>query len=140
MGPNTHARISRVLISVRKRKCFSLIRNIGDFFVRVLNTLSEGIDLTLCYLVSSIFLSIGKPYELSYISLSLSLSLRDFLLQCMNTPSQEGDTYQEHMYTLVPQVKIGLFMDDKNSNSNARLVTTITTCHPILNPNYYPSQ
>ena len=38
---------------------------------------------------------------------------RDFVLQCINTPSQEGVTYQEHMYTLVPQVKIGLFMDDK---------------------------
>ena len=44
---------------------------------------------------------------------------KDFVLQCMNTPSQEGDTYQEHMYTLVPQVKIGLFMHDKNSNSNS---------------------
>ena len=44
---------------------------------------------------------------------------RDFVLQCMNTPFQEGETYQEHMYTQVPQVKIGLFMDDKNSNSNS---------------------
>ena len=45
---------------------------------------------------------------------------RDFVLQCMNTPSQNGDTYQEHMtYTLVPQVKFGLFMDDKSSNSNS---------------------
>ena len=42
------------------------------------------------------------------------LTHRDFVLQCMNTPSQEGDAYQEYMYTLVPQVKFGLFMDDKN--------------------------
>ena len=42
---------------------------------------------------------------------------RDFVLQCMNTSFQEGDTYHEQMYTLVPQVKIGQFMDDKNSNS-----------------------
>ena len=31
----------------------------------------------------------------------------------LNTPSQEGDTYQEHMCTLV---KTSLLMDDKNSN------------------------
>ena len=43
---------------------------------------------------------------------------RDFILHCKITPFQEGDTYQEHMYALVPQVKIGLFMNDKNSNSN----------------------
>ena len=30
------------------------------------------------------------------------LTHRDFVLKCMNTPSQEGDIYQEHMYTLVP--------------------------------------
>ena len=47
------------------------------------------------------------------------LTHRDFVLQRMNTPSQEGDIYQEHIYTLVRQVKIGLFMDDKNSNSNS---------------------
>ena len=36
-----------------------------------------------------------------------------FILQVMNIPSKDKDTYQEHMYTLVPQVKTALFMDDK---------------------------
>ena len=49
---------------------------------------------------------------------------RNFVHQCMNTLIQEGDTYQEHMYTLVPQVKIGLFMDDKNSNSIILLIVS----------------
>ena len=31
-----------------------------------------------------------------------SFTHRDFVLQYMNTPSQEGHTYQAHMYTLVP--------------------------------------
>ena len=41
---------------------------------------------------------------------------RNIVLQCMNTTFQEGNTYQEHMYTLVPQVKIDLFMDNKNQS------------------------
>ena len=41
---------------------------------------------------------------------------------CMH--SQEGDTYREHMYALVPYVKFGLFIDDKNSNSNCNAQTS----------------
>ena len=39
-------------------------------------------------------------------------------MQIMIYPFLGRRHISEHMYTLVPWVKIGLFMDDKNSNSN----------------------
>ena len=40
------------------------------------------------------------PRRLSY--MSVLFTHRDFVLQCMNTSSMDGDTYQERTYNLVP--------------------------------------
>ena len=59
------------------------------------------------------------PRRLSSYVYVLKFTHRDFVLQFVITPFQEGDTYQEHMYIMVPQDKTNPFVDDKSSNSNS---------------------
>ena len=44
---------------------------------------------------------------------------RDFVLQSMNILPSEGDTHQEKLYTWVPWVNVGHFIDAKNKSTKS---------------------